>query len=172
MFKITSVERINGYIGLERENMNVGLLRPSDTWPEKGRIEFKNVSFAYDEHLPSVLKNVSFTIDPKEKVGIVGRTGSGKSTIFQALIRVCEPNGHIIVDGLNIKDLNLNDLRGRISIIPVSMISDFRHRFNIGFYDQLSLNCSKSRLFLVDLCDSTWIHSASMRMIACGKPWN
>jgi ATP-binding cassette subfamily C (CFTR/MRP) protein 1 len=98
-------------------------LKPFDSWPEQGLVEFEDVSFAYDEHLPNILKNVSIKICAKEKVGIVGRTGSGKSTIFQALLRVSEPTGFIIIDGINIKDMSLKDLRSKISIIPVSFVS-------------------------------------------------
>ena len=100
------------------------LISPPDSWPEQGQVEFDDVSFAYDDHLPKVLKNVSFQIHPGEKVGIVGRTGSGKSTVFQALLRVSEPTGFVVIDGINIKDMSLNDLRSKISIIPVSMVLD------------------------------------------------
>ncbi len=106
---------------MTKENVN-GLLVPFNSWPEQGQVVFDNVSFAYDDHLPKVLKNVSFTINPREKVGIVGRTGSGKSTIFQALLRVAEPSGLVTIDGLNIRDINLNDLRSKIALIPVSML--------------------------------------------------
>ncbi len=120
MFKMTSIERINEYILLEKENTDKNHLTAIDSWPENGQVIFDSVSFAYDNHLPDVLKNVSFTINPKEKVGIVGRTGSGKSTVFQAMLRVAEPSGLLIIDGINIKDLSLKDLRSKISVIPVS----------------------------------------------------
>ncbi|KAJ8496778.1 hypothetical protein ONZ45_g12317 [Pleurotus djamor] len=85
---MNAVERILTYTELPSEGS------PSDTpdspppsWPEKGAIEFSNVDFAYRDNLPLVLKNVSFSIQPGEKIGIVGRTGSGKSSLIQALFR-------------------------------------------------------------------------------------
>jgi ABC-type multidrug transport system fused ATPase/permease subunit len=119
-FKMTSVERVNEYSTMNGENLKTAILKPFDAWPERGRIAFENVSFAYDKHLPNILKNVSFTINPKEKVGIVGRTGSGKSTVFQALIRMAEQSGSISIDGIDIKNLSLDYLRNKISAIPVS----------------------------------------------------
>jgi ABC-type multidrug transport system fused ATPase/permease subunit len=116
---MTSVERVNDYITIKGENLKFGLT-PFEPWPRNGEIVFDNVSFAYDEHLPNILKNISFKISPKEKIGVVGRTGSGKSTIFQALLRVAEPSGFLMIDGINIKDLCLTDLRSKISVIPVS----------------------------------------------------
>ena len=92
----------------------------NSNWPTEGKIEFDNVSFSYDDNLPNVLQNVTFTINAKEKVGIVGRTGAGKSSIFQALYRMCEPKGKILIDDINIQDVSLCDLRSAISIIPVS----------------------------------------------------
>jgi ABC-type multidrug transport system fused ATPase/permease subunit len=124
LLKITSVERVNDYIQMKKENLKPGLVKPFDSWPENGQIEFTDVSFAYDEHLPSVLKNASFRVNSKEKVGIIGRTGSGKSTIFQTLFRMAEPTGFVVIDGINIKDMSLNDLRSKISIIPVSTVLD------------------------------------------------
>ena len=94
-------------------------LKPSKEWPTKGEIIFDNVSFSYDENLPDVLKELSFKINPGEKIGIVGRTGAGKSSIIQTLFRMAEPSGIILIDNINIKDIDLNELRSKISIIPV-----------------------------------------------------
>jgi ABC-type multidrug transport system fused ATPase/permease subunit len=116
------VERVNEYILLESENLKEGILKPFESWPENGHVEFKNVSFAYADQLPNVLKNVSFKIQPRQKVGIIGRTGAGKSTIFQALLRISEPKGFIVIDGVNITHLSLEDLRSKVSIIPVSCL--------------------------------------------------
>jgi ATP-binding cassette subfamily C (CFTR/MRP) protein 4 len=116
---MTSVERVHEYITLEKEPLNDGLIKPSENWPSSGEIEFDNVSFAYDPSLQTVLKNVSFKINSHEKVGIVGRTGAGKSTIFETLFRIAEPNGIVIIDGVNIQDISLHDLRSKIAIIPV-----------------------------------------------------
>ena len=75
--------------------------------------------FRYAEHLPSVLRNISCTIPGRKKVGIVGRTGGGKSTFIQALFRIVEPRGGTIeIDNVDILKIGLHDLRGRLSIIP------------------------------------------------------
>ena len=97
--------------GTEIEN------RPN--WPEQGKIEFKNLSLQYRPETPLVLKNLTFNVKQGDKIGIVGRTGAGKSTICLCLSRILEPtNGQIIVDGVDISKLNLTDLRSRITVIP------------------------------------------------------
>jgi ABC-type multidrug transport system fused ATPase/permease subunit len=73
----------------------------------------------YAEHLPSVLKNITCTFPGRKKIGVVGRTGSGKSTLIQALFRIVETSfGRIMIDGINISSIGLHDLRSRMSIIP------------------------------------------------------
>jgi len=91
----------------------------SQVWPSKGEIEFSNVTMRYRETLEPSLKNLSFKVQPKMKVGIVGRTGAGKSSILQALFRLCElSEGTICIDGRNIADLGLHLLRKSIAFIP------------------------------------------------------
>jgi ATP-binding cassette, subfamily C (CFTR/MRP), member 1 len=93
--------------------------RPVKEWPQKGAVTFTNIDLKYSPDLPLVLQSVSFTIAPNEKIGICGRTGSGKSTIIQALFRMTEPaNGDIEIDGVRIQDIGLTDLRSKMSIIP------------------------------------------------------
>jgi ATP-binding cassette subfamily C protein LapB len=89
------------------------------TRPElKGEIEFKNVSFTYDESDHSALKNISFTIKPGEKVAIIGRIGSGKSTVSKLLLHLYEPSeGSILLDGIDIKQIDPADLRKNISYV-------------------------------------------------------
>ncbi len=119
-FKMTSVERIHEYGNLRKEEFSESLVQVPDEWPSMGEIRFDNVSFAYDENLRNILNNVSFSIKPNEKVGIIGRTGAGKSTILQSLFRMAEPSGHIWVDGVDIKQIGLHVLRSKIAIITVS----------------------------------------------------
>lgn len=89
------------------------------TRPElKGEIEFKNVSFSYDESDHSALKNISFSIKPGEKVAIIGRIGSGKSTISKLLLHLYEPTeGSILLDGIDIKQIDPADLRKNIAYV-------------------------------------------------------
>ncbi|KAJ2453950.1 hypothetical protein EV183_001906 [Coemansia sp. RSA 2336] len=93
--------------------------RPTDEWPEKGMIEFKNYSTRYREGLDLVLKDLSFRVMPNQKVGIVGRTGAGKSSLTLALFRIIEAaGGQILLDGEDISQYGLFDVRSKLSIIP------------------------------------------------------
>lgn len=119
--RFTSVERIHHYIeslALEAPARIKNKAPPQD-WPQEGEVVFDGTEMRYRENLPLVLKKVFFTIRPKEKVGIVGRTGSGKSSLGVALFRLVEPcGGSIKIDGVNICDIGLADLRSKLSIIP------------------------------------------------------
>lgn len=115
---MTSLERIKEYTMLEAEKLEGGS-KPAADWPKSGAIDFKNVSFRYDKTLPPVLEDLNFSIGSGEKIGVVGRTGAGKSSLIQALFRIAEPDGDIIIDNVRIKDLGLHDLRAHLSIIPV-----------------------------------------------------
>ncbi|KAJ8280519.1 hypothetical protein GJAV_G00055820 [Gymnothorax javanicus] len=119
--RFTSVERIHYYIqslALEAPARIKNKAPPPD-WPQEGEVVFDGTEMRYRENLPLVLKKVSCTIRPKEKVGIVGRTGSGKSSLGVVLFRLVEPcGGSIKIDGVNICDIGLADLRSKLSIIP------------------------------------------------------
>lgn len=97
-------------------NFQITDKKPSSDWPAFGSIKLSQVYLAYEEK--DVLKDLSFEIEPKAKIGVVGRTGAGKSSIIQALFRLTEPRGTIYIDGVNIKEIGLHDLRKVISIIP------------------------------------------------------
>lgn len=118
--KMISVERILQYSKLTSEApLVIENCRPSKNWPETGTICFKNLQIRYAEHLPSVLKNITCTFPGRKKIGVVGRTGSGKSTLIQAIFRVVEPReGSIIIDDVDISKIGLHDLRSNLSIIP------------------------------------------------------
>ncbi|KAJ8255155.1 hypothetical protein GJAV_G00201630 [Gymnothorax javanicus] len=120
--RFTSVERINHYITtLENEAPQhvTGPSAPAPCWPQVGHICFQDVEMRYREDLPLVLKKLSFDIQPETTVGIVGRTGSGKSSLGVALFRLVElAGGSITVDGINIANIGLDDLRSKLSIIP------------------------------------------------------
>ncbi|KAL6981418.1 ATP-binding cassette sub- C member 9 [Sarracenia purpurea var. burkii] len=118
--KMISVERILQYSNIPREGaLVIEDYRPPNKWPEIGKICFTNLEIRYAEHLPSVLKNITCTFPGKKKIGVVGRTGSGKSTLIQAIFRIVEPReGSIIIDDVDITKIGLHDLRSRLSIIP------------------------------------------------------
>ncbi|KAL5996741.1 Multidrug resistance-associated protein 5 [Asimina triloba] len=118
--KIISVERIHQYCQLPSEAPSViENCQPPSSWPEHGTIELIDLKVRYKESLPVVLHGVTCTFPGGKKIGIVGRTGSGKSTLIQALFRLIEPaGGKIIIDGIDITTIGLHDLRSRLSIIP------------------------------------------------------
>lgn len=87
-------------------------------WPHEGVIEFKNVHAKYRQNLDTVLKGIDITINKNEKIGVVGRTGAGKSTITLCLLRILELyEGEIIIDGVDISKLSLDELRSKITTI-------------------------------------------------------
>ncbi|CAM6102471.1 unnamed protein product [Calypogeia fissa] len=118
--QMVSVERIMQYSNLPSEAPTIiPDRRPPSGWPNAGRIELQHLQLRYRPDLPLVLKGVSCVIRPREKVGVVGRTGSGKSTLIQALFRLIEPSGgRILIDGLDITTIGLNDLRSALGVIP------------------------------------------------------
>uniref|UniRef100_A0AAY4DL30 ATP-binding cassette sub-family C member 5 n=1 Tax=Denticeps clupeoides TaxID=299321 RepID=A0AAY4DL30_9TELE len=120
--RFTSVERINHYIknlDSEAPRQITGVSRPDADWPREGGIRFQDVEMRYRDNLPLVLKTLSFGVLPEETVGIVGRTGSGKSSLGVALFRLAElSGGSIFIDGVNIAHVGLEDLRSRLSVIP------------------------------------------------------
>jgi len=117
---IVSVERNQEYSKVEPEALLVvGDKRPPENWPSRGEIKFTNISMRYRPGLDFVLKDMSCTVGPGEKVGIVGRTGAGKSSFFLALLRLVEPSsGSITIDDVSIMDIGLHDLRSKVAIIP------------------------------------------------------
>jgi len=118
--RITSAERIKEYSDLEHEAAEViEGQQPPAQWPAKGEIVLKDLSMRYREGLPLVLQKVSLHINGGEKIGIAGRTGSGKSSLMIALFRLVEPaEGTILIDGLDFRKMGLKDLRSALSIIP------------------------------------------------------
>lgn len=144
------VERIKEYIELPQEAPHhIEGRRPRREWPDRGAIEFKNYSTRYRQGLELVLNGVSCVIKPREKIGIVGRTGAGKSSLTVALFRLIEPaidggdGGTIIIDGIDIRTLGLHDLRSKLTIIPqdpVLFTGSVRDNLDpLGLYDEASL---------------------------------
>ncbi|XP_063923495.1 ATP-binding cassette sub-family C member 4-like [Zophobas morio] len=113
--QMTSAERAMEYTTIQKESKS-GL--EIDNWPTLGEIKYENVYLSVDNSKSYVLKNLNFHIKPNEKLGIVGRTGAGKSSIISALFRLYEIKGRITIDGVDIKTLSLDFLRSNISVIP------------------------------------------------------
>uniref|UniRef100_A0A667Z628 Multidrug resistance-associated protein 4 n=1 Tax=Myripristis murdjan TaxID=586833 RepID=A0A667Z628_9TELE len=115
---MTSVERVVEYTELESEAPWETQKRPPPEWPNQGLVTFDRVNFSYSADGPLVLKDICATFQPCEKVGIVGRTGAGKSSLVSALFRLAEPQGKIYIDGILTSEIGLHDLRQKMSIIP------------------------------------------------------
>ncbi|KAK1668174.1 hypothetical protein QYE76_056333 [Lolium multiflorum] len=118
--KIISVERILQYLSLPEEApLSISGDDLPRNWPSEGEIQLHNLHVKYAPQLPFVLKGLTVTFPGGMKTGIVGRTGSGKSTLIQSLFRIMDPTvGQIIIDGIDICTIGLHDLRSRLSIIP------------------------------------------------------
>ncbi|XP_046560393.1 multidrug resistance-associated protein 1-like [Haliotis rubra] len=117
---IVSVERIQEYTQLKEEAAaRIEETSPPHSWPHVGAVTFNNYSTRYRPGLDLILKDISFSVNPGEKVGIVGRTGAGKSSLTLSLFRLIEAaGGEIVIDGVSINSLGLHDLRGKLTILP------------------------------------------------------
>ncbi|KAK7025989.1 hypothetical protein VNI00_015819 [Paramarasmius palmivorus] len=113
-----SLERIEGYLNIEQEPSPTKRNEPPAYWPASGDLRAENLSARYSPEGPRVLHNLNFHIRSGERIGVVGRTGSGKSTFTLSLLR-CIPNeGDVYYDGLKTSSINLDALRSKITIIP------------------------------------------------------
>ncbi|MCO5558804.1 hypothetical protein L7F22_012391 [Adiantum nelumboides] len=117
---VVSVERIRQYLNLPREAAAViESNRPPSDWPQRGEVVLDSLKIRYRERAPLVLKGISCTFHGGHKIGVVGRTGSGKTTLISALFRLVEPaSGRILIDGVDICSIGLHDLRFKLGIIP------------------------------------------------------
>ncbi|XP_038713738.1 ABC transporter C family member 13 isoform X2 [Tripterygium wilfordii] len=118
--EMVSVERVLHYMDIPQENLR-GCQSLEAEWPFQGMIEFQNVTMRYMPSLPPALRDITFTIAGGTQVGIVGRTGAGKSSVLNALFRLTEiSDGRILVDGIKISDVPVTDLRAHFAIVPQS----------------------------------------------------
>lgn len=146
------VERVLEYADLPSEMKSTKI--PPPNWPSKGEIEFENLSLYYknDEETKAAIRDLNFKIQPQEKIGIVGRTGSGKSSIIQALFRMTRISGHIKIDGIDTQELDLHYLRKHISIIPQDpVLFSGTLRFNLDAFSENTDDAIWKSLELVEL---------------------
>uniref|UniRef100_A0A669EP13 ABC-type glutathione-S-conjugate transporter n=1 Tax=Oreochromis niloticus TaxID=8128 RepID=A0A669EP13_ORENI len=117
---IVSVERVNEYADTPKEaSWSIESSSLPQAWPQNGTIEFQDYGLQYRKGLELALKGITLHIHEREKVGIVGRTGAGKSSLALGIFRILEAaKGKIFIDGVDIADIGLHDLRSRITIIP------------------------------------------------------
>ncbi|XP_041973568.1 ATP-binding cassette sub-family C member 4-like [Aricia agestis] len=135
--QMTSVERVLEYTNLPQEVSPKTL--PPKNWPEQGRIVIKDLYLRYDEGLEPVLRNLNIVIEGGWKVGIVGRTGAGKTSLVSAIFRLAQVDGQILIDDVNTGTINLKGLRSRISIIPQEpVLFSASLRYNLDPFDLYS----------------------------------
>ncbi|CAG09356.1 unnamed protein product, partial [Tetraodon nigroviridis] len=125
---IVAVERVSEYCEIENEAQWVTDNRPHDNWPKDGKLDFQNFKVRYRPGLDLVLHGITCNIQSSEKIGIVGRTGAGKSSLTNCLFRIIEAaEGCILIDNVDISKIGLHDLRGRLTIIPQVQQTLFKH---------------------------------------------
>lgn len=138
---MNSMERVKEYLDVEQEAPAIiEDSRPEKDWPSKGQVEFDAYSTRYRASLEPVLRKISLKILPKEKVGIVGRTGAGKSSLALAIFRALEADeGKIVIDGVDISKIGLQDLRENVTIVPQDpTLFQGTIRSNLDPFDQYS----------------------------------
>ncbi|KAJ4271438.1 hypothetical protein NW762_000140 [Fusarium torreyae] len=150
---MNSTERVVEYTELETESLEGE--KPSAAWPTTGAMEINNLEVSYAPDLPPVLKGISFDVKNNERVGVVGRTGAGKSSLTLALFRFLEArSGSVTIDGLDISKIDLHSLRSRLAIIPQDpVLFSGTIRSNLDPFEDNTddeLRESLSRVHLVD----------------------
>ncbi|XP_037896202.1 multidrug resistance-associated protein 4 [Glossina fuscipes] len=135
--QMTSVERVLQYTDIEQESDSNK--PPPNVWPSHGLIEFRNVYCRYDPNKSPILRDLNIIIEPGWKVGIVGRTGAGKSSFIGALFRLTYIEGSILIDGIDTNSISLETLRSKISIIPQDpVLFSATIRYNLDPFEKYS----------------------------------
>ena len=135
---MNATERVDEYSKIEIENQG-GVDAPA-AWPTEGRIEVKDLVVAYASDLPAVLNGLSFNVEKNQRVGVVGRTGAGKSSLTLALFRFLGAReGSVYIDGIDVSKIKLHDLRSRLAIIPQDpVLFSGTIRSNLDPFEELS----------------------------------
>lgn len=164
-----SVERVVHYASFVEQEAPQTLMDAEpqpESWPTAGRVEFKDVVLKYRPELPAVLKGLSIGVAGGEKIGIVGRTGAGKSSIMTALFRIVEvAEGQISIDGIDLANLGLMDVRRSMSIIPQDPLL-CKYLYKITLF-KAYINLQFRELFEV-----ISILSGNMKTLSFGTPLN
>ncbi|KAK7205781.1 P-loop containing nucleoside triphosphate hydrolase protein [Myxozyma melibiosi] len=161
---MNSIERLVEYTDVAQEApAHIESSRPPIGWPHEGSVEVTNLSLRYAPNLPRVIENMTFEVKPGWNVGIVGRTGAGKSTIATAFFRFLEADeGKIVIDGIDISTIGLHDLREALAIIPQDpTLFSGTVRSNLDPFDQYSDSALFEALRRVHLIDSSSDRTAS-----------
>ncbi|CAH4030899.1 unnamed protein product [Pieris brassicae] len=170
--QMTSVERVLEYTALPKESTVMGPSNedPPEGWPTEGAIAFDNLSLKYSPEGSYVLQNLQFNIKPREKIGIVGRTGAGKSSIIQALFRLAYIEGIIAIDGVDITTIKLDSLRQKISIIPQEpVLFSGTLRRNLDPFDEYPAQVLLAALYNVELLsDEGDLEALNKQVSDCG----
>ncbi|KAK3702952.1 hypothetical protein QZH41_002857 [Actinostola sp. cb2023] len=114
---MVSVERVKRYTTLSAEPGYERQEKPPQDWPDQGALSLQGVSMVYLEGGACVLKDIKFDVKPQEKMGIAGRTGAGKSSLVAALFRMPDPQGHVLIDGIDLGTLNVQAARRSMAVI-------------------------------------------------------
>ncbi|KAH7417399.1 hypothetical protein BKA64DRAFT_592048 [Cadophora sp. MPI-SDFR-AT-0126] len=161
---MNAAERIFEYSNLDIEDQGGVAVRAS--WPEKGELDVKDLEVGYADDLPNILKGLTFHADSNQRIGVVGRTGAGKSTLSLALFRFVQARaGSIIIDGVDISKIKLHDLRTRLAIIPQDpVLFSGTIRSNLDPFDEFSdvqLKQALQRVHLIPSADNTPVPEAA-----------
>ncbi|XP_034841111.1 ATP-binding cassette sub-family C member 4-like [Maniola hyperantus] len=135
--QMTSVERVMQFTKLPQEQTDGP--SPPKGWPHRARLVFKDLYLRYDREAEPVLKNLNIVIESGWKVGVVGRTGAGKSSLISALFRLAPIDGHVYIDDVDTGEIALKELRSKISIIPQEpVLFSASLRYNLDPFDKYS----------------------------------
>ncbi|CAH0557320.1 unnamed protein product [Brassicogethes aeneus] len=152
--QMTAVERVYEYINIEHEPSleSTKSKRPDDAWPTRGQVNFEDVSMAYKKGEHNVLSNLTMEIRPKQKIGIVGRTGAGKSSLINTLFRTVNFEGTLLIDEVDISKIGLHDLRKKLSIIPQEpVIFSGTLRYNLDPFEEYNDESIYNALVTVEI---------------------